>query len=210
MASLEPSVIARAAFLAALLLASAAQAQAPPPQPRFPVVDAANALEGPALLAALRRGGFVLYVRHAQQGGPQQEAPSCTAKNLVPQGDAQAKALGEALHRLSIPIGRVRSSPFCRAIETARLLGFGEPELAAGLAIAAPDTPLLHAARAKILAEAPPPGSNTLLVSHGHAAASEADRMQLDLVEVIAFRPDGQGGAVPVARIRLRDWDELR
>jgi phosphohistidine phosphatase SixA len=197
------------ALVAGILFASTAFAQ-PAAPPRPPVVNPAKALEGPALRAALLEGGFNLYVRHAQQGGPQQEKPPCTAVNLLPVGEAQAKALGEALHRLAIPIGRVRSSPFCRAIETARLLGYGEPELAPGLALSSPETPELHAARAKILAEAAPPRSNTLLVSHGHGSLVEAERMFLDLVEVIVYRPDGHGGADPVARIRVSEWDALR
>jgi phosphohistidine phosphatase SixA len=209
MASVQLAMIGRASLLAAILVAAIAHAQ-PAAPPRMPVIDPANALEGPALLSALRKGGLVLYARHAQQAGPQQEAPHCAAANLVPAGEAEARALGEALHRLAIPIGRVRSSPFCRAIETARLIGFGEPEIAAGLALAAPDTPELHAARARILAEAPPPGSNTLLVSHGHASAAETERMQLDLVEVIVYRADGRGGSKPIARIRLKEWEALR
>jgi phosphohistidine phosphatase SixA len=204
--------MSKRALLAAILLApSLSQAQQPAPMAptRPPVVDPAKAIGGQALVAALRRGGFIVYVRHAQQGGPQQEAPPCTYANLLPQGEAQAKALGEALHRLAIPIGRVRSSQFCRAIETARLLGFGEPELVPGLAISAPDTPELHAARGKILAEAPPAGSNVLVVSHGHASRVEAERIQLDLLEVIVFRPDGRGHTEPVARVRLADWAAL-
>jgi broad specificity phosphatase PhoE len=203
-------MIRRALILCAVLPPLVALAQQPEAPRRYPFVDPAKAVEATALVDALRKGGLVLYVRHAQQGGLQEEAPPCTARNLVAAGEAQAKALGEALHRLAIPIGTVRSSPYCRAIETTRLLGFGDPQIDAGLRLGAPDTPEIHAARAKVLAQAPAPGSNTLLVSHGHASALEAERMQLDLAEVIVYRPDGRGGAEPIARMRLQDWEGLR
>ncbi len=44
-----------------------------------------------------------------------------TQRNLSATGRRQARAIGEAIERLDIPIGRVLSSPFCRAVDTARL-----------------------------------------------------------------------------------------
>ena len=195
------------AFLSALALAQSTQPPPPAPPP-LPVIDPATALKGAALVAQLRAGGYVLYMRHGRQGGPQEEAP-CTRPNLVPDGAEQAKRVGDALHALKIPVAAVRASRFCRAIETARLLGFGEPEMTEDLNFAIGDSPL-HAARRKRLAEAPPAGANFILVSHGHASANDADKLQLELAEIVVYRPDGRGASEPVARIRLEDWESLR
>jgi len=201
----------RAAGHLLLLLSGFALAQSTPPPaptPPLPVIDPAKALEGAALLDALHGGGYVLYMRHGRQGGPQDEVP-CSRPNLIAEGVEQAKKVGEALHALNIPVGVVRASRFCRAIETARLLGFGEPQVTADLNFAVGDSPL-HAARRKRLAEDPPAGTNVILVSHGHAGPNDADKVQLELAEIIAYRPDGHGASEPVARIRLEDWGRLR
>ncbi len=202
------------AALFATMLAAGASAQGPAPPAAdtpvlLPVVDPAKALEGPALVEALRKGGFVLFIRHARQAGPQEEAP-CTHANLAPDSEAQVKRVAAGLTVLRIPVGLVLASPVCRALETARLLGLGEPEITQDLRLGTPDTPQVHAARAKRLAQAPPPGANTLLVSHGQGSLNPLERMQLELLEIVVFRPDGRGGSEPVARIRIEDWDRLR
>jgi|KBSSwiStaDraftv2_1062776.scaffolds.fasta_scaffold80814_3 broad specificity phosphatase PhoE len=201
----------RAAGHLLLVLSGLALAEPPPPpapSPPLPVIDPAKELKGAALLDALHAGGYVLYMRHGRQGGPQDEIP-CSRANLIAEGVEQAKKVGEALHALKIPVGAVRASRFCRAIETARLLGFGEPQVTGDLDFAIGDSPL-HAARRKRLAEAPPAGMNVLVVSHGHAGPNDADKVQLELAEIIVYRPDGHGAAEPVARIRLEDWARLR
>lgn len=204
-----PRHVLTAVFAAMLAAGASAQAPAPAAAPvLLPAIDPAKALAGHALLEALRAGGFVLYVRHARQAGPQEEAP-CTHPNLAADSEAQVKRVAARLKELHIPIGRVAASPLCRALETARLLGAGEPEITADLRFGAPDTPQIHAARAKRLAQAPPPGANTLLVSHGQASANLLERLQLDLLEFVVFRPDGRGGSDPVARIRVEDWEAL-
>ena len=205
----------RIAFLAALGFAVMASAQPPapgvataPPAP-VPLIDRASALHGSALVEALRKGGYVLFMRHARQGGPQNEAP-CTQANLVTEGVAQARKVAAALHELRIPIGAVRASRQCRAIETARLLDVGEVEITQDLNPGIDATPELHGARLKRLAEMPPSGGNTLLVSHGQASSREAEKLQLELAEIVVYRPDGKGGTMPLARIKLEDWDALR
>lgn len=194
-----------ASFAGALMCISA-EAQTPPPM--VPAIDPARALTGGALVEALRRGGFVLYLRHARQAGPQDDGP-CTHENLAAESPAQVKRVAEALNERRIPVGRVLASPFCRAVETAKLLGLGEPEITDDLRLGAPGTPEIHAARARRLAQVPPAGSNTLLVSHGHSSADVLERMQLDLLEIVVFHPEGDGKSTVVARIRTQDWETL-
>jgi hypothetical protein len=88
-----------------------------------------------ALLNMLRQGGYILYARHGEATvGEDQRNLSfrdCnTQRNLSMYGRRQAVYYGEILRSLNIPISYpVISSPFCRAIETAKL-AFGWENIA--------------------------------------------------------------------------------
>ncbi len=194
-----------------------AQAAATPPtgaaaairaaRPQHPAIDAASALAGDALVAALRTGGLVLYLRHTETGAITEQ---CEVSNLSAKGAAAARELGRQLKQSDVPIGRIRSSPVCRVQETARLTGMGEVELANELAqVAKAPITDLFAARTQVLATPPRPGTNTLLVSHMHGGVPPHQRMDLEFGEIIVFRPDGKGGSTPVARIRAEQWPSL-
>jgi phosphohistidine phosphatase SixA len=82
-----------------------------------------------AAWAALRRGAIAL-VRHADAPGtgdpPGWRLGDCTTqRNLSAGGRADARALGDALRARRIPITRVISSPWCRCVDTARLMDVG-------------------------------------------------------------------------------------
>jgi phosphohistidine phosphatase len=66
----------------------------------------------------------LVLVRHAESapGSPDQ------LRTLTDEGRAQARALGERLRGEGIRPDAVLSSPLLRALQTAELLGFGEPE----------------------------------------------------------------------------------
>ena len=65
-----------------------------------------------------------MLVRHAESapGSPDE------LRTLTDAGRGQARALGERLRREGIRPDAVLSSPLLRALQTAELLGFGEPE----------------------------------------------------------------------------------
>ncbi len=85
-------------------------------------------LQGRALLTALRGGGYILYFRHTSTDFGQNDErmtgyEDCARqRNLTDAGRAEARAIGSALRELDIPIGDVLASPFCRTMETARLM----------------------------------------------------------------------------------------
>lgn len=174
----------------------------------LPLVNAAQELKGKTLVDALRGGGYVLYMRHALQFPPR--TSGCELKNLTPVGEEQARKVGAAIRELRIPIGVLRSSEPCRNLDTARLLGFGAVEVTEALN---PDGMRegfdVHAARFKQLIETPPGGTNMLLVSHVHGSTNQAEWMQLEIAEIIVYRPDGKGATTPVARVRVEGWAEL-
>ena len=82
----------------------------------------------PDILSRLREGGYVLYLRHTSTDFSQNDSrmtsfEDCTTqRNLTEKGRAEARALGEHVKRLKIPIGEVLTSPTYRARETARHL----------------------------------------------------------------------------------------
>ena len=80
-----------------------------------------------SLVAALQDGGHVIYVRHAMTESDYADQVAAvigdcaTQRVLSAAGWAQAKEIGDALTRLSIPVGDVVSSGYCRAWQTADL-----------------------------------------------------------------------------------------
>jgi phosphohistidine phosphatase SixA len=80
-------------------------------------------------LRLLRGGGLNLYIRHAitdrSQFDTGRRGDRAGQRNIDARGEAQARALGEALRRLGVPIGAVATSEVFRAADTARL-AFGE------------------------------------------------------------------------------------
>jgi len=191
--------------------ATAASVTPPPaaaPAPAaLPLVDPAKELKGMALIEALRLGGFVLYMRHAETGDVTEK---CIHSNLSAKGEEQARQVGAALRELKIPVGKVRASEPCRTGDTARLLGLGNVELIEDLNPMPPRPGYdIGAARTRRLAESPAAGTNTLLVSHLHGSLKKEEWLHLEMNEIIVFRPDGNGHAEPVARIRLQAWPAL-
>jgi hypothetical protein len=105
----------REAWLAlALASVAAVSLLAVPPTSAQPSGSAV--LRGTELLAALRGGGFILYFRHADTDHRQTDArmrsvEDCTnQRGLTDRGRDQARAVGEAIRALGIPIGPVLAS----------------------------------------------------------------------------------------------------
>jgi broad specificity phosphatase PhoE len=97
-----------------------------------PVRGRAAAPQGEAL-AALRAGGCVVLMRHARTDPGVGDPPgfrleACgTQRNLSAEGRSQAEAIGAALRAAGVPLDAVRSSRWCRCLDTARL-AFGRVE----------------------------------------------------------------------------------
>jgi phosphohistidine phosphatase SixA len=85
--------------------------------------------------AALAAGGRVALIRHGDappgHGGdpPGFRIADCaTQRNLDERGRGQARALGEAFRAHGVRVDRVLSSPWCRCLDTARLMAVGPAE----------------------------------------------------------------------------------
>ena len=96
------------------------------------VAPGAAAGDSREVWAALATGGHVALIRHGNAppgfGGdpPGFMIDDCaTQRNLDDRGRAQATALGEAFRRHGVPVDKILSSPWCRCLETARLMALG-------------------------------------------------------------------------------------
>src|SRR3954465_9489933 len=175
-----------------------------------------------SVIAALREGGNVIVVRHGATHPDQADTNPLDVKDTAHQrqlndsGRAVAKAMGEALHALKVPVGKVQTSQFQRAIETGTLLGFGEVSSTAdisegGLVVSPNENNRRTAAMRKLAATAPPAGTNLILVSHKPNIMDAFGKDWFDVREGEAsiFRPDSKGGFTLVGRVQGADWPRL-
>lgn len=179
-------------------------------------VAGAGSLSGADLLAALRGGGFVLYFRHTDTDFRQDDKrmksfeDCANQRNLTDRGRDHARALGESIRALGIPVGRVLASPLCRTVETATLI-FGSAERAPAVREAGPQppgSPERFAELRALLSTAPPKGTNIVIVAHGYPFHSVAGGGYLGEGEAAVVRPNGTGFQ-EVARVYLKKWQEM-
>lgn len=191
----------------AWILAGSVAGQTPGSRPDAPVPTA-------TLIAALKQGGYVVYFRHAAtdfsaNDEKMRDFDDCASqRNLTNAGREQARRIGAAWRSLSLPVGKVYASPFCRTRETAEL-AFGRYERA-GEARGGPGS-ASDAARyrplAEMLATKPQPGVNDIVVSHGNPfRALHPEMPYLQEGEAAIVRPAGAGGHEVVGRIASEQW----
>src|SRR5215475_8158321 len=98
------------------------------------------AQSGVDVASALRAGNNVIVLRHGATFADQADTNPLDPKDIAHQrqlndsGRARATAMGEAMHKLKIPVSKVQTSPFQRAVDTGTLLGYGEVVSTADLA----------------------------------------------------------------------------
>ena len=179
--------------------------------------SAAAPLAGAALLAALRDGGYVLYLRHTSTDFGENDtqmtdyANCATQRNLTDGGRAEARAIGAALRALAIPVGRVLASPYCRTLETGRLVfGTATPSPAVRGGPARPDNPDRYAELRALLGTPVPRGTNVAIASHGNPFYGVAGPPHLAEGEMAVVEPLGDSRFRIVARVRKDDWEALQ
>jgi phosphohistidine phosphatase SixA len=159
------TAIALAAFLTA----------SPAPARELSPVTAASA-EGQGLVERLRRGGLVLFFRHADTAGMPCDSSfrigdRAGQRNISERGREQARRIGAAMSALGIPVGRpVLAGPVFRAADTA-IEAFGSAGVQVTESLTADDYSgsrlgwVLDEHR-RLLSESVPPGANRVLVGH--------------------------------------------
>jgi len=171
------------------------------------------------LLGLLRAGGHVIVVRHGATHPDQADTDPLNLDNVARQrqlndkGRADARTLGDVLRVAGVPIGKSYSSRFQRAVETARLIGGKEPvatsDVTEGGQVVSPNENNRRAqALRALVAAAPDPGTNTLIVTHkpNILDAFGKDWFEIKEGEASIFKPDGRGTYALVGRVQMSDW----
>jgi phosphohistidine phosphatase SixA len=172
-------------------------------------------------LDALRQGGYVIVFRHGATHNDQADTDPLHPENVAQQrqlndqGRALARAIGDAMRKLKIPVGQVHTSVFNRAVETGKLLGFGEvtPSLdftEGGLVVSPIENNRRMAALRKVAATAPAAGSNVVVVTHKPNILDAFGKDWFDVREGEAsvLKPESDGYKL-VVRVQADEWSKL-
>jgi phosphohistidine phosphatase SixA len=212
-----------AALVYAMLTLSAIHAQTVPDPEAAQMPPAPSRTSEPVrkltpaqVLSELKRGGYVLYFRHASTDMSQNDTRSrnyedCgNQRNLIDRGRDEARTIGAAIRTLQVPIDKVIASPLCRTMETARL-AFGRAEGVADVRGASlpPADPERYTMLKQMFSSAHPRGSNLVIVSHGNPFYGVAGPPYLAEGEAAVIRGLANNNFEVVARIRPTDWSAL-
>lgn len=195
----------------ALLFGAHASAQDKPPiaNAESSAPSASAQLQGPPLLAALKRGGYVVYFRHTATDFSKNDSAmkgfdDCENQRLLSeQGRRDAIAIGQRIRALELPIGEALASPFCRTMDHARLM----------LTNVTPRNEVRETqngdyAGLKQLLATPVARGNRWIVGHGIPFRAVAGAPHLAEGEAAVIRPGTTGWTV-VARLAVADWQTL-
>jgi broad specificity phosphatase PhoE len=183
-------------------------------------VPAASA-EDKDIAQALRAGDLVIVVRHGATFPDQADTDPfnfdniAAQRNLNDKGKALAKSFGDALRQAGVPVGKVYTSKFNRAYETAVIAGFQDIEKTTdltegGLVVSPNENNRRAEAFRKMLATAPKAHANTILITHqpNIIAALGKDWFEVKEGEASMFRP-ANGGYTLVARVQMDEWPRI-
>jgi phosphohistidine phosphatase SixA len=170
---------------------------------------------------ALRAGGLVVVVRHGATFPDQADTDPLNFENVAAQrnlndkGKALAKAFGDALRQAGVPVGKVYTSKYNRAYETAVIAGFKDIEKTAdltegGLVVSPNENNRRVEAFHKMLGTAPKPGTNTIFITHKPNIIDALGKDWFDVKEGEAsiFRPEN-GSYKLLARVQMDEWTRI-
>lgn len=159
----------------------------------------ANDFTADELVKMLQQGGYIIFMRHAATDHQKKDVDrdnleNCgTQRNLSELGKQQAMAIGAGFKAKNISVGKVLSSPWCRAKDTA-YLGFGRADITQDLGFSISkstvDTQRLSKALNKMLVERPASGTNTVMVSHTSNLKEATGVWPRPEAAMAVFKPD--------------------
>ena len=171
-----------------------------------------DTLADETLWQKLQEGRYTVLIRHAVAPGVGDPAnfriEDCsTQRNLNEPSREQSRRLGKAFRSSGIPVGEVRSSQWCRCLETAQL-AFGRADPWPALnSNYHPGTQAENAGRnraviAEIVAN-PPRGGNRILVTHNFNIR-DLTGVSTASAEIVVVEPEVAGlrvvGTLPVPK----------
>jgi hypothetical protein len=181
----------------------------------------AHTVDYKALAAQLKAGGYVLLVRHGATFPDQADTNPWDLSDVSKQrvlndkGKELATQFGAALRAAGVPVGKVYTSKFNRAYQTAQLAGFTNIEttfdLAEGGLVVPPNENERRAkAMRTMLGTAPEKGANTVLSTHKPNSQDGLGKDWWDVKEGEAsiFKPE-DGKYTLVARVQMDEWPKI-
>jgi phosphohistidine phosphatase SixA len=174
------------------------------------------------VLEDMKKGGYVVVIRHGrtdETASTKDDSPldlsTCAGQLMLNEvGKRQAQAIGEAFKKAEVPVGQVIASTYCRAMETGRL-AFGKAQPSDALLLEAfapasgtpvpPPWPQRVETMKQMIATAPAPGTNTVLITHFPNVKATLG-VQIGFGDAAILKPDGHGGVTVVARITAKEW----
>lgn len=186
--------------------------------------DAAVPRPGDPNVARLVEGGYILYVRHGKTDSTFQDKldkpnwwKSCDTRvhrPLSDEGRAQMMNMGNQMRELRIPVAKVVTSEYCRAVDSGLLLQIVPIVQDPALNYADAQRHLkrsdlqMAAGMRTLFSQPPPPGRNVILVAHVHGfnPALDAAFSQLAEAETVVIKPGGEGKFDIVGRIAADRW----
>lgn len=178
-----------------------------------------------SLVAALRDGGYTIYFRHAatdwrnhdrvEKAGDWTSCDPNRMRQLSERGRETARQLGQAIRALGIPVGRVLSSEYCRAAETARLMNLGPVETTRDImnmraaAFVGGREAVIRRARA-VFSRKPLAGTNVVIVGHGNLMRTATAAYAVEGGSgIYAATPGSEPGFRLIAQLAPDDWMDL-
>jgi phosphohistidine phosphatase SixA len=171
--------------------------------------EVAGAADAADAWKALRAGGHVALMRHADAPGGVGDPPGfrvedcATQRNLSAKGRADAEKIGLRLKGEGVAFEKILSSPWCRCVDTARLLNLGtvETEATFGNVVVLRDQRETLTTGARALIARWTARGNLLVVTHG-ANIQALTGAWLASGEIVVVR-GGSGSDEPVGRLLL-------
>src|SRR6516162_4974991 len=170
---------------------------------------------------ALRAGGLVVVVRHGATFPDQADTDPLNFENVAAQrnlndkGKTLARAFGDALRQAGIPVGKVYTSKYNRAYETAVIAGFKDIEKTAditegGLIVSPNENNRRAEAFRRMIATPPQPHTVTILITHqpNIIAALGKDWFDVKEGEASIFRPSS-GSYKLLTRVQMDQWPRI-
>lgn len=172
-------------------------------------------VRGVELARLLREGGYVVFFHHAATRADQvdtdlTELDRCESqRNLSAEGRKMALQIGHVWKAMGIKVGAVYTSPYCRAKDTAKL-AFGGYKVSSALA-STESAPREGRSRRsaelkQLLGAAPPPGVNTVIVSHDVNLKEATGVSSKREGDTHVFRPRAGGRFEYVGEAGPQDW----
>jgi hypothetical protein len=195
--------------------------------PKIPRLNDVAGVGDPKLVEDLRKGGMVIFFRHAATDWSQRDVSyddfenRAGQRNLSEAGKADAATIGKAFQALAIPIDSILVSPMWRCRDTAeiafgryekRMELFGKVPAYGTTTTPSEDRAQYRSARIAMLSTAPLKGMNRVLVGQQDPMLpiiAGLHRDELREGDALVIQPLGGGKFTIVAQVTPADWTRL-